>query len=119
MKRRPGLQGLARAQHERVRRGRCTIDGLRAVACRRHRRRSRPPPACTPPAPAPPSRPQRQFNAVGEQVAETKAAVMRGQMAHFKESLEEFAAKHRADIRSNPEFRRVLPAGRWVLPAKH
>lgn len=53
---------------------------------------------------------QRQFNAVGEQVAETKLAVMKGQMAHFKESLEEFAARHRNDIRSNPEFR----WGGWV-----
>lgn len=44
-------------------------------------------------------------------MAETKVAVMRGQMAHFKESLEEFALRHKADIRSNPEFRRVLQAG--------
>lgn len=31
---------------------------------------------------------------------------MKAQMAHFKDSLEEFALKHKADIRRNPEFRR-------------
>ena len=110
MKRRPGLQGLARAQQERVRTppppesssifaaAAAAAAPPLSAACRLRRTPSAP-------APAPPRRPQRQFNAVGEQVAETKAAVMRGQMAHFKESLEEFAAKHRADIRSNPEFR--------------
>lgn len=30
---------------------------------------------------------------------------MKAQMAHFKASLEEFALKHKADIRRNPEFR--------------
>jgi ESCRT-II complex subunit VPS22 len=51
---------------------------------------------------------QEQFKRKGEEVAETKAAVMRAQMAHFKQSLEEFALKYRADIRRNPEFRRAL-----------
>ncbi|PRW39352.1 vacuolar sorting-associated 22-like protein 1 [Chlorella sorokiniana] len=46
-----------------------------------------------------------QFRAVGEAVAETQAAVMRGQMSEFKERLEEFALRHKSDIRSNPEFR--------------
>ena len=48
---------------------------------------------------------QSHFRAVGEAVAETQAAVMRGQMAEFKERLEEFALRHKADIRSKPEFR--------------
>lgn len=55
---------------------------------------------------------QEQFKRKGEEVAETKAAVMKAQMAHFKASLEEFALKHKADIRRNPEFR-CLPA--WPL----
>ncbi|KAI3431521.1 hypothetical protein D9Q98_004571 [Chlorella vulgaris] len=46
-----------------------------------------------------------QFKKKGEEVAETKAQVMKAQMAHFKASLEEFALKHKADIRRNPEFR--------------
>ncbi|KAI7837848.1 hypothetical protein COHA_008336 [Chlorella ohadii] len=48
-----------------------------------------------------------QFRAVGEAVAETQAAVMRGQMTEFKDRLEEFALRHKADIRGNPEFRRA------------
>ncbi|EFN53961.1 hypothetical protein CHLNCDRAFT_36297 [Chlorella variabilis] len=48
---------------------------------------------------------REQFKRKGEEVAETKAAVMKAQMAHFKASLEEFALKHKADIRRNPEFR--------------
>lgn len=54
-------------------------------------------------------------------MSETKLAVMKGQMAHFKEALEEFALRHKADIRSNPEFRRgwlflVCCRASWPCP---
>lgn len=48
---------------------------------------------------------REQFEKVGREVAETKAQVMRSQMAHFKASLEEFALKHKRDIRQDPVFR--------------
>jgi len=69
MRRRPGVQGLQRAQAAR--------DQLRAL---------------------------------GDRVQETKVAAMRAQMATFKASLEEFAARHRDDIRRDPAFRQQFHA---------
>lgn len=112
MRRRPGIAGIKATQAERVR-GRAAHPAS--------------PPPLPPPPPPPPLpvcrclsqhatrtccrpttfHPQGQFRAVGEAVAETQAAVMRGQMTEFKDRLEEFALRHKADIRGNPEFRRA------------
>mmetsp|Transcript_12357 Transcript_12357/g.34703 ORF Transcript_12357/g.34703 Transcript_12357/m.34703 type:complete len:245 (+) Transcript_12357:396-1130(+) len=46
-----------------------------------------------------------QYKAVGEQAAEVRLEQMKAQMAVFKSSLEEFALKHRSEIRKNPAFR--------------
>ncbi|KAK9916099.1 hypothetical protein WJX75_008566 [Coccomyxa subellipsoidea] len=46
-----------------------------------------------------------QYKELGKNVAETKLEQMRAQMASFKEHLEEFALKHREDIRKDPVFR--------------
>lgn len=64
MRRRPGLQGLARAQAARD-----------------------------------------QFKVVGDQVNATRVEAMRALMRHFQESLQEFALRHRQDIRRDPVFR--------------
>lgn len=100
MRRRPGIAGIKATQAERVRRRRSPPLACPPPAAAG----ARPPHTCPSPAPRAPQ-PQGQFRAVGEAVAETQAAVMRGQMAEFKERLEEFALRHKADIRGNPEFR--------------
>jgi len=46
-----------------------------------------------------------QFKAVGDQASEVRLEQMRAQMAGFKQSLQEFAMKHRSEIRKNPAFR--------------
>ncbi|CAK0737029.1 hypothetical protein CVIRNUC_000843 [Coccomyxa viridis] len=45
------------------------------------------------------------FKALGKDVAATRLEHMQAQMASFKENLEEFALKHREDIRKDPAFR--------------
>ncbi|PSC67642.1 vacuolar sorting-associated 22-like protein 1 [Micractinium conductrix] len=46
-----------------------------------------------------------QFKAVGDQVNATKAEAMRALLRHFQASLQDFALKHRQDIRRDPVFR--------------
>ncbi|KAL4422019.1 hypothetical protein ABPG77_005449 [Micractinium sp. CCAP 211/92] len=46
-----------------------------------------------------------QFKAVGDQVNATKLEAMKALMRHFQASLQEFALKHRQDIRRDPVFR--------------
>ncbi|KAK2080847.1 hypothetical protein QBZ16_000701 [Prototheca wickerhamii] len=48
---------------------------------------------------------KEHFRTLGDHVNETKQEVMRAQMGSFKQSLEEFALKYKADIRKQPEFR--------------
>lgn len=49
--------------------------------------------------------PQEQFQALGEQTKESRKEQMKQHMAVFKKSLEEFALKHKQDIRKDPVFR--------------
>ena len=66
---------------------------------------------CPPPCPPPPSPCRRfaplqeQYKRVGDQVNETKLQLMKSQMEQFRGSLEDFALKHRQDIRQDPVFR--------------
>ncbi|BAH94680.1 Os09g0529700 [Oryza sativa Japonica Group] len=46
-----------------------------------------------------------QFRLVGENVAKVRTDVMKEQLATFRTQLEEFARKHKNDIRKNPLFR--------------
>ncbi|KAL5201780.1 hypothetical protein ABZP36_036134 [Zizania latifolia] len=46
-----------------------------------------------------------QFRLVGENVAKVRTDVMKEQLATFRTQLEEFACKHKNDIRKNPLFR--------------
>jgi ESCRT-II complex subunit VPS22 len=46
-----------------------------------------------------------QFRLVGENVAKVRTDVMKEQLATFRSQLEEFARKHKSDIRKNPIFR--------------
>ncbi|XP_052135537.1 vacuolar protein sorting-associated protein 22 homolog 1-like isoform X1 [Oryza glaberrima] len=46
-----------------------------------------------------------QFRLVGENVAKVRTDVMKEQLATFRTQLEEFALKHKNDIRKNPLFR--------------
>lgn len=46
-----------------------------------------------------------QYKVLGEHVQQTKLEHMKSQMVVFKKSLEEFAIKHRNDIRQDPVFR--------------
>ncbi|XP_066380399.1 vacuolar protein sorting-associated protein 22 homolog 1-like [Miscanthus floridulus] len=46
-----------------------------------------------------------QFRLVGENVAKVRTDVMKEQLATFRSQLEEFARKHKSDIRKNPVFR--------------
>ncbi|KMZ60555.1 putative Vacuolar sorting protein SNF8 [Zostera marina] len=46
-----------------------------------------------------------QFRAVGENVARVKADLMKEQLATFRSQLEDFARKHKNDIKKNPTFR--------------
>ncbi|XP_028795226.1 vacuolar protein sorting-associated protein 22 homolog 1-like isoform X1 [Neltuma alba] len=48
---------------------------------------------------------RNQFRLVGENVAKIKTDMMKGQLATFRSQLEEFARKHKSDIRKNPAFR--------------
>ncbi|KAK4278453.1 hypothetical protein QN277_016297 [Acacia crassicarpa] len=48
---------------------------------------------------------RNQFRLVGENVAKVKTDMMKGQLATFRSQLEEFAHKHKHDIRKNPAFR--------------
>ena len=48
---------------------------------------------------------QEQYKRVGDQVNETKLQLMKSQMEQFRGSLEDFALKHRQDIRQDPVFR--------------
>ncbi|XP_054799619.1 vacuolar protein sorting-associated protein 22 homolog 1-like isoform X2 [Prosopis cineraria] len=48
---------------------------------------------------------RNQFRLVGENVAKIKTDMMKGQLATFRSQLEEFARKHKNDIRKNPAFR--------------
>ena len=48
---------------------------------------------------------QEQFQTIGEQTKEERAQQMKLQMETFKQSLEEFAMKHRQDISKDPIFR--------------
>ncbi|KAG8057498.1 hypothetical protein GUJ93_ZPchr0002g26551 [Zizania palustris] len=47
-----------------------------------------------------------QFRLVGENVAKVRTDVMKEQLATFRTQLEEFARKHKNDIRKNPLFRK-------------
>eukprot|EP00210_Caulerpa_lentillifera_P001549 g1487.t1 len=51
------------------------------------------------------NRNREQFQIVGEQTKEQRKEEMKRQMAIFKTSLEEFALKHKQDIRKDPNFR--------------
>ncbi|KAK8961791.1 hypothetical protein KSP40_PGU021976 [Platanthera guangdongensis] len=46
-----------------------------------------------------------QYRLVGENVAKIRTDLMKEQLATFKSQLEEFARKHKNDIRKNPIFR--------------
>lgn len=46
-----------------------------------------------------------QFRLLGENVAQLKADLMKQQLATFRSQLEDFARKHKNDIRKNPAFR--------------
>lgn len=46
-----------------------------------------------------------QFRAVGDNVARVRTDLMKEQLATFRAQLEEFARKHKTDIRKNPTFR--------------
>mmetsp|Transcript_29308 Transcript_29308/g.49293 ORF Transcript_29308/g.49293 Transcript_29308/m.49293 type:complete len:245 (-) Transcript_29308:144-878(-) len=46
-----------------------------------------------------------QFKAVGDVIASDQLKNMQGQLAQFRQSLEEFASKHKSQINKNPEFR--------------
>ncbi|OAY68050.1 vacuolar protein sorting-associated protein 22 homolog 1 [Ananas comosus] len=46
-----------------------------------------------------------QYRLVGENVAKIRADLMKEQLATFRSHLEEFARKHKNDIRKNPTFR--------------
>ncbi|KAK8942652.1 hypothetical protein KSP39_PZI009257 [Platanthera zijinensis] len=46
-----------------------------------------------------------QYRLVGENVAKIRTDLMKEQLATFKSQLEEFAQKHKNDIRKNPIFR--------------
>lgn len=48
---------------------------------------------------------RQEYKALGQHVAESKLEVMRAQMEMLKKSLEEFAIKHKSDIRADPAFR--------------
>lgn len=49
--------------------------------------------------------PQERYKQAGEQVKSTNLQLMKDQLALFKAKLEEFAHKHRNDIRKDPVFR--------------
>ncbi|GAB2232670.1 hypothetical protein Droror1_Dr00011715 [Drosera rotundifolia] len=46
-----------------------------------------------------------QYKLVGENVAKVKADLLKEQLATFRSHLEDFARKHKNDIRKNPTFR--------------
>ncbi|TYJ48712.1 hypothetical protein E1A91_A01G082900v1 [Gossypium mustelinum] len=46
-----------------------------------------------------------QYRALGENVAKLRTDLMKEQLATFRSQLEEFARKHKNDIRKNPSFR--------------
>ncbi|XP_048598606.1 vacuolar protein sorting-associated protein 22 homolog 1 isoform X2 [Brassica napus] len=46
-----------------------------------------------------------QYRLLGENVAKLRTDMMKEQLATFKSQLEEFARKHKNDIRKNPSFR--------------
>ncbi|KAI0497725.1 hypothetical protein KFK09_020959 [Dendrobium nobile] len=46
-----------------------------------------------------------QYRLLGENVAKIRADLMKEQLATFRSQLEEFAQKHKNDIRKNPTFR--------------
>ncbi|CAN6460197.1 unnamed protein product [Victoria cruziana] len=46
-----------------------------------------------------------QYRLVGENVAKIRTDLMKEQLATFRSQLEEFARKHKNDIRKNPAFR--------------
>ncbi len=48
---------------------------------------------------------QEQYKAVGEEVKAASLQAMKEQMSKFKASLEDFARKHKDDIRKDPVFR--------------
>lgn len=48
---------------------------------------------------------EQKYRMLGQQVQEANVEIMRAQMATFKAALEQFATRHRDDIRRNPEFR--------------
>ncbi len=48
---------------------------------------------------------QEQFKNVGDEVKQSNLQAMKDQMSLFRAKLEEFALKHKNDIRRDPEFR--------------
>ncbi|EXB50279.1 hypothetical protein L484_017816 [Morus notabilis] len=46
-----------------------------------------------------------QYRLLGENVAKVRTDLMKEQLATFRSQLEEFACKHKNDIRKNPAFR--------------
>jgi hypothetical protein len=48
---------------------------------------------------------QEQYKAVGDEVKAASLQAMKEQLSKFKASLEEFARKHKDDIRKDPVFR--------------
>ena len=128
MRRRPGIAGLQRDVQARVRksafgwgqgRGACVCAAPIAPRRRRvdpqHTLRATTDNDQQPPEhpPQPPHQPpkltnpnqQEQYRAAGEEVRRATAAQMAAALARFRARLEEFAARHAAEIRADPSFR--------------
>lgn len=86
MRRRPGIQGLQRTQAAKVGWGAVKLRIFYPIICTGQ------------PMPWPgriPRSMQESFKVLGDHVNQTKLELMRGQMAMFKQSLEEFAIKYK------------------------
>jgi len=51
---------------------------------------------------------EKQYHAVGQEIASEQIKLMTAQLVVFKQNLEEFAKKYRKDINKNPEFRKYF-----------
>lgn len=49
--------------------------------------------------------PQEKFAAKRDEIADLQLSYLTGQLDTFRDSLEQFASKHKTDIRKNAEFR--------------
>lgn len=117
MRRRPGIAGIQRDAHTRVRhhytyrvlrRGltwRSTTSVGVAAAPTQHRVACKNGNAHACCMSHPFSLEQEQYRSTGEEVRRATLQQMKDQLALFKSKLEEFAIKHKADIRRDPVFR--------------